>query len=200
MMNTNRRRGDSLIKKARECIAGGDAYEAREVLFRLMDKYPERADREVDLLMAACTEIDGNPCNAEDSTRMIIEESPDYVEAWEFLASLLSEMDGRLNELKKVVKHILEMKPGDVSAKSFLGYAYRQRERHMEAIEVFREMTDAFPDSRHFWDCLAYEQYDAGLYEESLQSWKKVLELEPDSLRATHWIEELTRKPGRASL
>ena len=171
-MKTKRRRGDSLVKKARECIAGGDAYEAREVLFRLMDKYPERADREVDLLMAACTEVDGNPYNAEDSTRMIIEENPDYVEAWEFLGSLLSDMDGRLDELKEVVKHILEMKPGDISAKRFLGYAYRRLERTSDAIRVFRELTVAFPDDAHFWDCLALEQSDAGLYEESLESWR----------------------------
>jgi hypothetical protein len=47
-----RRRGDSLVKSARDHIAGGEGYDAREILFKLMDKYPERVDREVVQLLS----------------------------------------------------------------------------------------------------------------------------------------------------
>lgn len=199
MANTMRRRGDSLVKKAREYIAGHDAYEARGVLFRVMVKYPERADREVALLMAACAEVDGHVYQAEEWAHIIIEEHPDYYEAWDFLGFLLSDTEDRLDELEVIVRHLLHMRPGDISAKRFIGYAYRSIGRTSDAIEVFRELTDAFPDNAHFWDCMALEQTEAGLYEESLESWRKVLELEPDDPRAIHWISELTRELARTT-
>ena len=189
-----RRKGDSLVKKAREHIAGGEGYDAREALFKLMDKYPERVDREVDLLMARSVEVDGRIYKAEDWTRIILEEHPDYLEAWDFLAYLLSEMEDRLEELEQVVSHVLKLDPSYITIKRTLGYAYRDADRIHDAIRVFQELVDAMPDDSHAWDCLAHAQYDAGLLQESLESWMKKLDLEPEDSRANHWIESIRKQ------
>ena len=193
-----RRKGDSLVKRAREHIAGGEGYDAREVLFKLMDKYPERVDREVDLLMARSVAVDGRVYKAEEWTRIILEEHPDYIEAWDFLAYLLSDMENRLEEIEEVVNHVLKLDPNYIFIKRILGYSYRDVGRLHEAIQIFQELVDAIPDDSHMWDCLAHAQHNAGLLQESLESWKKKLELEPDDSRANSWIESIGKQLDKA--
>jgi tetratricopeptide (TPR) repeat protein len=193
MTKRKRRRGDSLVKRAREHIAGGEGYDAREVLFKLMDKYPERVDREVDLLMARSVEVDGRIYKAEEWTRIILEEHPDYLDAWDFLACLLAEMEGRIEELEQVVSHVLELDPNYIFIKRTLGYSYRDADRTQDAMRIFQEIADAMPDCSHAWDCLAHEQREAGLYQEALESWKKALELDPDDSITIHRIKSVEK-------
>ena len=192
-----RRRGDSLVKRAREHVAGGEGYDAREVLFKLMDKYPERVDREVRLLMAMSVEVDGSIYKAEDWTRSILKDEPDYLEAWKFLAVLLAKNEDRLDELEEVVNHGIKLGADRVAMLRRLAYGYSRNERYQDALKVHQEIVDMTPDDPFSWDSLAMTQHDLGQDEDSLRSWERKLELEPDDHRALYWTKQLRRKLSR---
>lgn len=116
MTKKKRRRGDSLVKKAWDHIAGGEGYEAREVLIKLFYKFPDRADKETTLIFAWSFEVEGRCYKAEDWVRNILEHHPEYMEAWELLAYLLSEKENRKNDLQEVVNHILKLDSNSISA------------------------------------------------------------------------------------
>ena len=194
MIKKKRRRGDSLVKKAWDHVAGGEGYEAREVLFKLHDKYPDRADRETALIFAASFEVDGRIYKAEDWTRNILEKHPDYMDAWEFLADLLSQMEDRQEDLQEVVNHILELNPNSISALRSLADGHYNRNEYDKAIKIYQNIVDRDPNNPNSWDNLAHTLNWAKRYEESLACWKRKLELEPDDSRAIHSVESLEKQ------
>lgn len=194
MTKKKRRRGDSLVKKAWDHIAGGEGYDAREVLSTLFDKYPDRADKETTLIFAWSYRVEGRIYKAEDWTRNLLEKYPDYMEAWELLAYLLSEMEERQDELQEVVDHILELDPNSISALRALASGYYDSDKYDEAIKIYQDIADRYPDDPLAWDHLAHTLWWAKRYEESFECWKKKLELEPDDFRATRWVERLGKQ------
>lgn len=194
MTKKKRRRGDSLVKKAWNHIAGGEGYDAREVILKLFDKYPDRADKETTLIFAYSFEVDGRIYKAEDWTRNLLEKHPDYMEAWELLAHLLSGMEERQDDLQEVVDHILELDPNSVSALRALASGYYNREKYDEAIRIYQDIVDRNPNDSLSWDQLAHTLQWAKRYEESLKCWKRKLELKPDDSRSTYWIDTLERQ------
>jgi tetratricopeptide (TPR) repeat protein len=194
MSKKKRRRGDSLVKTAWEHIAGGEGYDAREVMSELFDKYPERADEETTLIFAWSYEVEGRIYKAEDWTRSILEKHPGYMKAWELLAHLLSQMEERLDELQEVVNKILELDPNSTSAPRALASGYYNTENYAEAIRIYQDIVDRQPEDPLSWDHLAHTLNWAKRYEESLECWKRKLELKPDDFRATRWIESLEKQ------
>jgi tetratricopeptide (TPR) repeat protein len=146
MSKKKRRRGDSLVKKAWGHISGGEGYDAREVLFTLFDKYPDRADKETTLIFAWSFEVEGRIYKAEDWTRNLLERHPDYMEAWELLAHLLSEMEERQDDLQEVVDHMLELDPNSISALRALASGYYNSDKYDDAIRIYQDIVDRSPD------------------------------------------------------
>lgn len=194
MTKKKRRRGDSLVKKAWNHIAGGEGHDAREVMLKLFDKYPDRADKETTLIFAWSFEVDGRIYKAEDWTRNLLEKYPDYMKAWELLAHLLSGMEECQDDLQEVVNHILELDPNSVSALRALASGYYNRDKYDEAIGIYRDIVDRNPNDSLSWDQLAHTLQWAKRYEESLKCWKRKLELKPDDSRSTYWIDTLERQ------
>ena len=193
-MKKKRRRGDSLVKKAWEHIAGGEGYDAREVLFALFDKYPDRADMETTLIFAYSFEVEGRIYKAEDWTRNLLDKHPDYIEAWELLANLLSGMEERQDDLQEVVNHILKLDPNSVSALRALASGYYNRNNHDEAIRIYQDIVERNPKDPLSWDHLAHTLNWAKRFDESLDCWRRKLELKPDDFRATRWVESLEKQ------
>jgi len=191
---TKRRRGDSLVKKAWNHIAGGEGYDAREVLFKLFDKYPDRADKETTLIFAWSFEIEGRTYKAEDWTRNLLEKHPNYIEAWELLAHLLSQMEERQEDLEEVVNQILKLDPNSISAPRALASWYYNNDKYDEAIGIYQDIADKNPNDPQSWDHLAHTLNWAKRYEESLECWKRKLALEPDDFRVTSWVESLEKQ------
>lgn len=194
MTKKKRRRGDSLVKKAWNHIAGGEGYDAREVLFTLFDRYPDRADKETTLIFIHSFEVEGRIYKAEDWTRSLLEKYPDYMDAWETLAHLLSQMEDRHDDLQEVVNRILELDPNSISALRALASGHYNNDEYDEAIRIYQDIVNRNPDDPHSWDNLAHTLNWAKRYEESLECWKRKLELEPDDSRATHWVESLEKQ------
>ncbi len=194
MTKKKRRRGDSLVKKAWNHIAGGEGYDAREAIFKLFDKYPDRADKETTLIFAYSFEVDGRIYKAEDWTRNLLEKHPNYIEAWELLAHLLSGMEERQDDLQEVVNRLLELDPNSVSALRALASGYYNRDKYDEAIGIYQDIVDRNPNDSLSWDQLAHTLQWAKRYEESLKCWKRKLELKPDDSRSTYWINTLERQ------
>ncbi|MHA1904096.1 MAG: hypothetical protein ACW99V_09860 [Candidatus Thorarchaeota archaeon] len=194
MSKKKRRRGDSLVKKAWEHIAGGEGYDAREMMSKLFDKYPEGADEETTLIFAWSYEVEGRIYKAEDWTRSILEKHPRYMRAWELLAHLLSQMEERLEELQEVVNKILELDPNSISALRALASGYYNTDNYAEAIRIYQDIVDRRPEDPLSWDHLAHTLNWAKRYGESLECWKRKLELKPDDFRATRWIESLEKQ------
>ncbi|MFW9886331.1 MAG: hypothetical protein ACFFEX_18240 [Candidatus Thorarchaeota archaeon] len=183
-----RQRGDSLVKKAWEHIAGGEGYEAREVLHKLFDRYAERADRETTLLFAWSFEVDGRIYKSENWTRSILEKHPDYIEAWELLAHLLAEQEDRLDELKETVEHAIEVGADPFSMKRRLGHGYSFNDKYDDAIRIFLKVAQEKPEDPLSWDNLEHVQCFGKQYGDSLASRRMKLDLKPDDERAQHWI------------
>jgi len=194
MTKKKRRRGDSLVKKAWNHITGGEGYDAREVLFKLFDKYPNRADKETTLIFAWSFEVEGRIYKAEEWTRSLLEKYPDYMGAWELLAHLLSGMEDRHDELQEVVNQMLKIDPESVSALRALASGYYNNDKYDEAIEIYQDIADRNPTDPLAWDHLAHTLNWAKRYDESLECWKRKLELKPDDFRATRWVESLTKQ------
>ena len=194
MTKKKRRRGDSLVKKAWDHIAGGEGYDAREVMFTLFKKYPDRADEETSLIFAWSFEVEGRSYKAEDWTRNLLEKHPDYMEAWELLAHLLSNMEERQEDLQEVVNHILELDSNSISARRALASGYYNSDKYDEAIRIYQDIVDRNPNDPLSWDQLAHTLNWAERYEESLECWKKKLELEPDDFRANRWVDSLKKQ------
>jgi len=194
MTKKKKRRGDSLVKKAWNHIAGGEGYDARVVLSTLFDKYPDRADKETTLIFAWSFEVEGRTYKAEDWTRNLLERHPDYMEAWELLAHLLSEMEERQDDLQEVVNRILELDPNSISALRALANGYYNRDEYDEAIRIYQDIVDRNPIDPLSWDNLAHTLNLAKRYEESLECWRRTLELQPDDSRAKYWVESLEKQ------
>lgn len=182
-----------MVRKAWDHVAGGEGYDAREVLLTLFDKYPERADKETTLLFAYTFEVEGRIYKAENWTRSLLEEHPDYIEAWEFLAHLLSRMEYRQDDLQETVNRVLGLNPESISALRSLAHGYYSNDDYDKAIEIYENITTMNPSDPLSWDQLAHTLYWAKRYNQSLECWRKKLELRPDDDRAKHWVSELER-------
>jgi tetratricopeptide (TPR) repeat protein len=156
MTEKKRRRGDSLVKKAWNHIAGGEGYDARAVLSTLFDKYPDRVDKEIALIFAWSFEVEGRTYKAEDWTRNLLEKHPDYMEAWELLAHLLAQMEDREDDLKEVVNRILEIDPTSISALRALASGHYNSGKYDEAIKIYQDIVDRNPNDPLSWDNLAH--------------------------------------------
>ncbi|NCX96865.1 MAG: hypothetical protein EBX41_10780 [Chitinophagia bacterium] len=75
----------------------------------------------------------------------------------------------------RLVKH------GELNA---LGYVFLARKEYDKAITCFRINLLFFKDDANLWDSLADGLERAGRHEESITTWKKVLELDPKSENA----------------
>lgn len=189
-MTKKRHEADVLLEKAKEHLQGGDAYETRNALIELSEKYPERFDSEAFIIHAMTYEVEGKPHKTESYlVAKVLAREPGNVYAWECLASALAQMEHRLYDLENVVEHILKLKPDSISARRSLASGYANNERYDEAIQVYKEVVEMDPEDPMSWDHLGYTQYWAGQYEDSLKSWKKKLELKPDDSRARTWIQ-----------
>jgi tetratricopeptide (TPR) repeat protein len=116
------------------------------------------------------------------------------VKAWELLAHLLSQMEERLDELQEVVNKIIELDPHSISALRALASGHYNTENYAEAIGIYQDIVNRQPEDPLSWDHLAHTLNWAKRYEESLECWKRKLELKPDDFRATRWIESLEKQ------
>lgn len=80
-----------------------------------------------------------------------------------------------------------------------LGYQLLAQERIEEALLLFEFNTRAYPKVANTWDSLGEAQAQAGLTEPAIESYRKALELDPESTTAPPMIEELERQIGATS-
>jgi CubicO group peptidase (beta-lactamase class C family) len=80
-----------------------------------------------------------------------------------------------------------------------LGYQLLAQERIDEAILLFEFNTRAYPEVANTWDSLGEAQAQAGLTESAIESYRKALELDPESTTAPPMIEELEQRVGATS-
>ena len=67
---------------------------------------------------------------------------------------------------------------------NLLGYWYLQRGDITEALAVFKKNIDAYPDASNTYDSMGEGLYEAGRYEESIEMYRKALEMNPGSRTA----------------
>ncbi|MBD3159773.1 MAG: tetratricopeptide repeat protein, partial [Candidatus Lokiarchaeota archaeon] len=159
MSKKKRRKGDALLEKAKNHLAGGQGYDTRVTLFELAEKYPERYDTEASIVNAMSYEVDGKPYKAESYlVDTVLVREPANVDSWDCLAYVLVQMD-RLYDLENVVEHILKLKPDSISARRSLARGYANNERYDEAIQVYKEVVEMDPEDPMSWDQLGYTQY-----------------------------------------
>ncbi|MDT8324964.1 MAG: serine hydrolase, partial [Bacteroidota bacterium] len=74
---------------------------------------------------------------------------------------------------------------------NLLGYWYLQRGEIAEALAVFRKNIDAYPEASNPYDSMGEALYEAGRYEESIEMYRKALELNPGSRTAPVMLRKM---------
>lgn len=72
-----------------------------------------------------------------------------------------------------------------------LGYRLLQRGAHAGAVEVFRIITELYPDSWNVWDSLGEGLMESGETEAAIEAYERSLELNPDNGNGRRMLERL---------
>jgi len=76
-----------------------------------------------------------------------------------------------------------------------LGYSFLYRRSAPEdAVQVFRSLTELFPDSWNAWDCLGEASAEAGELRLASDSYRRSLDLNPENDHAARALSDLQRR------
>lgn len=92
----------------------------------------------------------------------------------------------QLNQFKEAIEkyqQAIKLDPHQYQSHYYLGLVYRRLNRQKEALEALRTAVslDTVGDPWPFNE-LGWASYEAGLYDEAIQAWRKVIELNPNAL------------------
>lgn len=135
---------------------------------------------------------------AEELLDNAIAKNPDNVDLL-FARSFLSDRMNDKAKSEQILRHIIELQPGDSRALNQLGYALADGpNRHDEALVLLERAIEISPDDPAIIDSLAWAQYKLGRYEEALANLKRAYAAFPDPEVAAH-LGEVLWAMGRQS-
>ena len=117
----------------------------------------------------------------------VIELDPDDAAALNYLGYTLAEMGVRLGEAEELIKHALEIRPGDGYFADSLGWVYFKMGRHTEALQWIRKALEKMPDDPLITEHLGDTYRALGRWRKAQKAYERALRLgheNPDQLKA----------------
>lgn len=122
---------------------------------------------------------------------------PDSVELI-YDRAMVAEKLGRIDELERDLRHVIELQPDHAHAYNALGYTLADRtERYGEAYELIQRAIALAPGDAFILDSLGWVQFRLGKTGESLQTLRKAYSMRPDPEIAAHLGEVMWASGSR---
>ena len=122
---------------------------------------------------------------------------PDSVELI-YDRAMVAEKLGRIDELERDLRHVIELQPYHAHAYNALGYTLADRtERYGEAYELIQRAISLAPGDAFILDSLGWVQFRLGKTGESLQTLRKAYSMRPDPEIAAHLGEVMWASGSR---
>jgi predicted TPR repeat methyltransferase len=127
----------------------------------------------------------GDPGQASEHYRAILEASPDHPDALHYLGIALHQT-GKPDDGVKLITRALDIAPDYVDARNNLGNMHKEAGRHADAEAAYRAVIAARPDFAAAHGNLGVVLKAQGRHEEAIAAYRKAVELAPDF--AQGWI------------
>ena len=122
----------------------------------------------------------------------VIALDPDHANALNYLGYTLAEMGIRLTEAENLIKHALELKPGDGYITDSLGWVYFKMGHHEKALVWIQKALEELPDDPLITEHLGDAYMALGRWREAQKAYQRAIDLgheSPEKLEAK--IEEI---------
>ncbi len=166
--------------------------QAYTLLAQGLTKTPEDADLRYDLAMSA--EKLGRPDEMERLLRQIIEQKPDYYQAYNALGYSLADRGLRLPEARELIKKALEFAPEDPFITDSLGWVEFRAGNREEAARILERAFKSRPDpeiAAHLGEVL----WSLGQQDRAKAVWKQGLQLNAQNDTLLQTLKRLRVKP-----
>jgi predicted TPR repeat methyltransferase len=127
----------------------------------------------------------GDPGQASEHYRAILEASPDHPDALHYLGIALHQT-GKQDDGVKLITRALDIAPDYVDARNNLGNMHKEGGRHAEAEAAYRAVLASRPDFVAAHSNLGVVLKAQGRHQEAVAAYRKAVELAPDF--AQGWI------------
>ena len=184
---------DIALELANTYIAAGQCDEGLTVLKRLLTRCKENDRRKINIALAVALYKNGDKAEAEQQFDLLYQSMPDDPKVFLAEAGLLKD-DRRWAELMAKVDARSKERPHDTATFITLANklaATKDKEAQKIAEDVFQMVLKSSPDSTEAISALAMLLQITGRSEQSAGLYKRLLELEPDSVVAVNnlaWI------------
>ncbi len=106
--------------------------------------------------------------------------------------SMMAEKTGRLDEMEKLLKRVIEIKPDNAHAYNALGYSLAERKiRLPEARQLIQRALELSPGDPFITDSLGWVEYRLGNLDEALRLLRQAWQARPDTEIGAHLGEVL---------
>jgi len=161
-------------------IAGqeGRGAQARAIIQAFLETQPENL---LALTMAAELDIEEWKLEAaEKRLRIVLDRAPDFLRALMLLGRCLG-AQAKLRESLAVYEGVLARKPNNEFALRALALAHSEANQHEDAAEDYKRLLDLDPSPINLWVMYAQELRMLGHKEESVATFRRALEVDPNS-------------------
>ena len=168
----------------------GKLEEGRGLLRQLPERTPEEARLKFNAEFSLLREFKEYRLAHELMAKELLK-SPDDIDLL-YEQSLVAEKLGLLNEMERLLRRVIELKPDYHQAYNALGYSLADRNTRLpEARELIRKAVDYAPSDPFIKDSLGWVEFRMGNKVEALQIFEDAYSAKPDAEIAAHFGEVL---------
>lgn len=139
---------------------------------------PQRISVDEALRFAMTVHQGGNPREASEHYRAILEAAPDHPDALHYLGIALHQT-GHTEDGLGLLRRALGFAPGHVDARNNLGNMLKEAGHFAEAEQAYRDVIEARPGFALAWGNLGVVLKAQGRHAEAIAAYRKAVELEP---------------------
>jgi len=139
----------------------------------------------------------GNLPDAETAYRQVVEDDPEHIEAWFWLA-LVTDQQGRPMEAIAHYQKVLQLQPNSAEAHGNLGSVWLKLRRFDEAIAHHRKSVELMPQNAKAHYNLAIALYENNQVDEAITYYQQAVALMPEYANAHHNLGMALYRQGKA--
>ena len=189
------------VRRASLLARQGKMTQARELIQRAPEKSP--ADARAKLLAEAQLLRDAKLwADASSVLARANQQFPNDVDLL-YEASMMAEKLNRLDEMERLLRRVIELKPDHHHAYNALGYSLAERNQRLpEARDLIKKALELSPGEPFITDSLGWVEYRLGNKDEALRLLRGAYQSRPDPEIAAHlgevlWVSGLTDEARR---
>jgi tetratricopeptide (TPR) repeat protein len=183
-------------RRASILASQGKLAEARQLIRSLPERQPEDARLKLMAEVGLLRDLK----QYQMAYDLLAQAIPKYPEEAELVydQAMMAEKTGRLPEMERLLRRVIEIKPDYHSAYNALGYSFAERNvRLPEARELIRKALEFAPTDPFIQDSLGWVEFRLGNQAEAAKIFADAFKAKPDAEIAAHFGEVLWRMGQR---